>query len=337
MQIKWAEDAGKAGDPTVRYVLRWERLPHNRDCPRLLRRHLRQWGNLFNIEFVTIGNPGNAADTEDGNDNQTGVQNFGSVPDQYRIGKFEISEDMIGKENAQSASDGSPLNITHNGFGANKPAGSVSWFEAAKFINWLNTSSGSTEACKFDGAGTFQLWQSGDEGYNPNNLFRNSLAIYFLASVDEWYKAAYYDPTLGVYYDYPTGSNSVPDGIDFAGDTTFDVVFREVSGRNNPAPNDITDVGVLSPYGTAGQGGNVYEREETDFDLVNDSSSSRHGIRGSSWRNRSLDLLSSYRFGSSPTDEFGINGFRVASIPEPTTSALALAALCLAMSRRRSF
>ena len=42
------------------------------------------------------------------------------------------------------------------------------------------------------------------------NLFRNRQAKYFLPSANEWYKAAYYDPVVGVYWDYPTGSNSPP-------------------------------------------------------------------------------------------------------------------------------
>ena len=50
--------------------------------------------NTFDIEFVTIGNPGNAADTT-GNPNPAG-----SVPYTYRMGKFEISEQMIDKANA---------------------------------------------------------------------------------------------------------------------------------------------------------------------------------------------------------------------------------------------
>ena len=198
----------------------------------------------FDIEFVTIGNPGNAADT-------TGDPNSaGSVPYTYRIGKFEVSENMIDKANALGS-----LGITHDGHGANKPATRISWFEAIKFVNWLNTSTNNTPAYKFDGGGNFQLWDPNDAGYNQNNLYRNSLAKYVLPSVHEWYKAAFYDPNAGVYYDYPTGSDSVPDGIDFVGDTTFDAVFED--GGFNPQPNDITDVGVLSPYGTAGQGGNV--------------------------------------------------------------------------------
>jgi len=284
--------------------------------------------NAFDIDFVTIGNPNNPDDT-------TGAPNpAGQVDTTYRIGQFEISEDMIDRANAQSLDDGDPLGITHNNRGANKPATSISWIEAATFVNWLNTDSGSTPAYKFDSGGNFELWQSGDAGFNPSNLYRNSQARYFLPSVDEWYKAAYYDPTGGVYFDYPTGSDSVPDGIDFAGDTTFDAVFFD--GGFNPAPNDITDVGVLSPYGTAGQGGNVFEWEETDFDLVNDSSSSLRGVRGGSWFiGTSFDLLSSVRDGVNPTST-GLIGFRVASIPEPSSLLLgALASLGLLMRRRR--
>ena len=167
--------------------------------------------NTFNIDFVTIGNPGNAADTT-GNPNPAG-----SVPYAYRMGKFEISEQMIDKANTLGG-----LGITKDTRGADKPATSVSWNEAARFVNWLNTSTGSPPAYKFalqPGEGGYsananiQLWTPSDAGYNPNNLYRNSLARYFLPSVDEWYKAAYYDPTSGVYYDYPTGSNTAPTAV----------------------------------------------------------------------------------------------------------------------------
>lgn len=259
--------------------------------------------NTFDIDFVTIGNPGNADDTT-GNPDPAGEVDY-----TYRIGQFEISEDMVNKANAEGG-----LGLTHDNRGANKPASSISWFEAAQFVNWLNIDSGSTEAYKFNGS-SFELWVPADAGYNSDNLYRNSNAKYFLPSMDEWYKAAYFDPNSGVYFDYPTGSNSVPDGIDFAGDTTFDAVFFD--GGSKPAPNDITDVGVLSPYGTAGQGGNVNEWEETDFDLVNDSSSSARGGRGGDWAS-SGGLLSSVRGDVVPTVEDRAIGFRVASVSDPS-------------------
>ena len=110
--------------------------------------------NTFDIEFVTIGNPGNAADT-------TGSPNpAGSVPYTYRMGKFEISEQMIDKANALGG-----LGITKDTRGADKPATSVSWNEAARFVNWLNTSTGSTPAYKF-------AIQPGEVGYSANANIR---------------------------------------------------------------------------------------------------------------------------------------------------------------------
>ena len=48
-------------------------------------------GNAFTMEFVEIGNPGNAGDT-------TGwPTSSGSVAYTYQMGKHEVSEDMINK------------------------------------------------------------------------------------------------------------------------------------------------------------------------------------------------------------------------------------------------
>ena len=61
--------------------------------------------NTFDIEFVTIGDPGN---TEDTTGNPAPPHLTGSVANTYRIGKFEISEDMIDKANAEGG-----LGLTH--------------------------------------------------------------------------------------------------------------------------------------------------------------------------------------------------------------------------------
>lgn len=269
--------------------------------------------NTFEIEFVSIGNPNNPDDV-------TGAPNpVGKVEYSFRMGKYEISESMIAKANAAGG-----LSITTSARGPDKPATQVSWFEAATFVNWLNSSKGHTPAYKFN-SGTFELWQPGDSGYNPDNPFRNAQAFYFLPSVDEWYKSAYYDAAVGVYYDYPTGSDAEPDGIDFIGDPNFDAIF--VNTNLDMPPHDITDVGVLSPYGTAGQGGNVWEWEETAFDLVNDSTSEFRGNRGGSWVNNSLGLLSGVRRQENPFNSPNAIGFRVASVPEPSTIVFTVLAL----------
>jgi hypothetical protein len=101
------------------------------------------------------------------------------------MGKFEISEEIIDRANAQSALEGVPLDITHRGWGPNLPAVNISWYEAARFANWLNTTSGVPVAYKFDDSGEFQLWQPGEPGYNSSNPYRNTRARYVLPSADE--------------------------------------------------------------------------------------------------------------------------------------------------------
>ena len=281
--------------------------------------------NRFDIEFVTIGDPGNPADTT-GNPNPAG-----SVSYAYRIGKYEISEQMI--DNANSLGG---LGITKDARGPDKPATSISWFEAAKFVNWLNTSTGNTPAYKlnFDVGVNFQLWEPSDPGYDPSNFYRNSLARYFLPSVDEWYKAAYFDPVAGEYYDYPTGSDNAPTHVAsgvFAGTAIYGLQI---------GPADITVAGGLSPYGTMAQGGNAMEWEETEIDRVNDNlGDTRRGLRGGYFFNPLAEGLSADSRGfSSPfleSDRGGSPGFRIASIiPEPSTALLGcLATIALRLPR----
>jgi formylglycine-generating enzyme len=283
--------------------------------------------NTFEIKFVRIGQPGNPADT-------TGAPNpAGSVPYEYRIGKYEIPEDAVRKANAQSALDGEPLGLTLDARGPNKPATSMSWFEAAKFVNWLNTSKGSVPAYKFDDAGNFQLWEPGDVGYNPANLFRNARARYFLPSADEWYKAAFYDPVAGHYWDYPTGSNDPPISVPF-GTAPGTAVYAQSFAQG---PADVMLSGGPSPYGTVAQAGNVAEWEETEADLVNDDPQAVRGYRDFYWAGGAFDLSSSVRnFVFLPTASVATIGFRVVSIvPEPDAILLALLGINIATLRLR--
>lgn len=285
--------------------------------------------NQFDISFVSIGDPNNPDDT-------TGEPNpAGKVEYAYRMGKFEISRDMITKANNEG---GLGITMDSMGFVAggardDMPATGVSWFEAATFVNWLNTSQGHQAAYNFDGGGNFQLWTSAEAWQTGGeNLFRHKDAFYFLPSMDEWYKAAYFDASSSTYFNYPTGSDTAPAAV--ASGTAADTAVYSQNSSQGPA--DITLAGGLSPYGTMGQGGNVWEWEETEFDLLNDSSSSARGVRGGFWDFNSNLLLSSSRNIGIPSLENGSVGFRVASIPEPSTVLLGtLASVGLLMRRRR--
>ena len=139
--------------------------------------------NTFTIDFVSVGNTNNAADA-------TG---YGAVPYEYRVGTYEITQDAITKATASGLA-----NVTAGAWSGNQPAANISWYEAAAFVNWLNTSTGKTAAydLAWDGsAWSMNLWSSGQAWQlGGENLYRNKDAYYFLPSENEWYKAAYYNP-----------------------------------------------------------------------------------------------------------------------------------------------
>ncbi|MDC0936620.1 SUMF1/EgtB/PvdO family nonheme iron enzyme, partial [Pirellulales bacterium] len=277
--------------------------------------------NQFQIEFVPIGDPGNLADT-------TGDPNpAGAVDYIYRMGKYEISEQMIDKANAAGGMD-----LPHANLGPNQPATEINWFDAARFVNWLNEDQGAHPAYKFDDQGEFQLWEPGDQGYDPDNLFRNRLARYFLPSADEWYKAAFYDPALDEWFDYPNGMNSPPNPV-ASGTAPNTAVWDQPLAQGFA---DITLAGGSSPFGTFAQAGNVYEWEETEGDLLNDQPQGVRGFRGGNGSAGTLALSSSSRLAIRlPNSPGAVRGFRVASIPEPHTLWLSLFGASALMLRRR--
>jgi hypothetical protein len=288
--------------------------------------------NQFTIEFVTIGNPGNVADLT-GNPFPAGGVDY-----VYEIGKFEVSRDMISKANNEGGLGITLSDMTFlGGNGPDKPAVAPglmpAWEDAARFVNWLNTSSGYQAAYKFDAGNNFQLWTPSDAGYDPSNRYRNSLARYVLPSSDEWYKAAYHDAsagTAGTYFNYATGSDTAPTAV-ASGTTPGTAVYNQVLSQG---PAEIANAGGLSPYGTMAQGGNVQEWVETAFDLQNDSPDGGY-LRGGGWGAPASDMSSSSLYGVN----FGQStGFRVAitNVPEPGTASLVLLGLgALALRRRR--
>jgi formylglycine-generating enzyme len=295
-------------------------------------------GNIFTIDFVNIGNPGNANDS-----GTTGSYSspYGGVAYEFRMGTYEISEDMITKANAA----GGLLITKDTRTSVNQAATGVSWNEAARFVNWLNVSSGYAAAYKFavnpgDGGYTsntvanadIALWLSGDAGYDASNPYRNSNARYVLPSEHEWYKAAYYSGSGTTYFDYATGSDTIPTAV-ASGTGAGTAVFN---GGAVVAPANITQAGGLSAYGTMGQNGNVWEWQESAMDGSNTTSSENRAARGGYWLGAEETLRSSLRTSNIPSSsDIGVVGFRVASVPEPSCAVLMISAGLLALARRR--
>ena len=273
-------------------------------------------GNEFTIDFVNIGNAGNAADTT----------TYGAVPYEYRMGKYEISQNAITKATASGMTG-----VTAGPWTGDQPAANITWYEAAAFVNWLNTSTGKTAAYNLtfsNSSWSMALWSS-EQAWTAGgtNLYRNKDTSYFLPSENEWYQAAYYNPAGSNYFLYPTASSSDPTAV-ASGTNAGTAVYNGL--RANPA--DVPLSGGLSPYGTMGQGGNVWEWNESAFAGTNSSSSVFRAVRGGKWLNTELALRSSARSSVDPSVENTSTGFRVASvdvapIPEPGTwAAMAICA-----------
>jgi sulfatase modifying factor 1 len=261
--------------------------------------------NQFTIDFVPIS----------GSTNPT--SGYGVVNNDYRMGTYEVSNDQWNKFKASAGGTvtGSPSTAYDQNpqfAGTNVPTNNVSWYEAAQFVNYLNMSKGYQAAYKFTGAQgtgnyTFTPWDVIDTGYNSANPYRNSNAIYFLPTEDEWVKAAYWNGTsLQTYATigdvYPTQGNGTNGGWN------YDYYTMK-------QPWAVT-IGSQELNGTYNMMGNVWEWNET---LVSGSS---FGNRGGSYSNNDNYLASSARYYNSPSDEYDNIGFRVASVPEPATLML---------------
>jgi sulfatase modifying factor 1 len=297
-------------------------------------------GNSFEMEFVPIGSPGNAPDT-------TGTPNpAGSVAYVYGIGKFEVSRRMVETYNAVFGT-ANTLQISladltpYGGNGPDKPA-TLSWNSAARFVNWLNTSTGGYAAYKYNTGGVnanIATWSASDVlDYDPSNPYRSRRATFALPSANEWYKAAYYDPGSGAYFNHGTGSDTRPTSV-ASGTAPGTAVW------NRSGPANVDQAGGLSAYGVMGLSANAWDWEESSFDLTNSSSGLQRGIRGGSWLHGPNELSSSWRNPLSPITAGDANvGFRVVQlidprpVPEPSQVviyAVGAAMVAYAMKRRR--
>lgn len=297
--------------------------------------------SAVNIETVVVGNAGNIGEVQS-------QGTFGAVGYNYRIGTYEVTNAQYAEFlNAKATSDPLALyntsmasgvgGITRSGASGsytystiagrqNMPVVYVSWYDAIRFANWLHNGqgSGNTET------GAYTLLGGTTTPSNGASITRNAGAAWALASENEWYKAAYHknDGVTGNYFDYPTASDTAP-------------VSHGPPGGSNSANygfgqlGDFTVGGAYalsdSPYDTFDQGGNAWEWNES------------RSIRGGSYFLNSSSLAASNLLNESnfifATSENLSIGFRVVSVPEPSTfvlAALGIVGLLVFQIRRRA-
>jgi formylglycine-generating enzyme required for sulfatase activity len=287
---------------------------------------------------------------------------------EYQIGKYEVTNaqyaeflnavadtDSNGLYNTsmdtdarggitRTGSSGSFLYSVKTGY-ENMPVVFVSHLDAQRFANWIHNG----QPTGAQGPGTTETG-----AYTVGNLaIHSSNAAVWLPTVDEWYKAAYYDPSASGpvaddYWLYPTRSDTQPTSatppstITGAANYLYnDSIANGINGgfavtqstSYNSSTNYLSNVGAYSNsasyYGTFDQGGNVWEWNEA----VNGSN---RGRLGGAWGNAEIHLRATNFIVDNPLDEDTDMGFRLAtSVPEPSRAMLLLAGVCAMLLRRR--
>jgi formylglycine-generating enzyme required for sulfatase activity len=268
------------------------------------------------FDWVTVGDPGNACDP------QGAGRCFGSVGYAYRISRHEVTNaqyaaflnakaaaDPLGLYNPAMATGGIARSGTSGSYtysvvpgGGSRPVANVSFFDALRFANWLHNGQGAGDT----ETGAYTLLGGTPTPSNPM-VQRNAGATVFLPTDAEWYKAAYHDTSLAVFYDYPAGTDAVI-----------------VCSAPTPAPNTancggaaggLTPVGSYpnsrSPSGTLDQGGNVSEWVDADAGILEN-----RFIRGGSAGFTADRLRGAIQEYDDPWFESSALGFRVATVAE---------------------
>ncbi|MDX2079387.1 MAG: SUMF1/EgtB/PvdO family nonheme iron enzyme [Terrimicrobiaceae bacterium] len=308
------------------------------------------------IPTVTVGDAGNANDS-------TG---FGGVSYVYSIAVKEVNlfqytaflnavakTDTYFLYNTDMGADlnvagiqrtGSSGSYSYSVIGSgSRPVTYVSWFDAARFANWMangQPTGAQGNATTENGAYTLNGALDG-VGFTKNAINPNTgtSTTWWIPSENEWYKAAFYDPTkggLGGYWVYPTLSDDAPGNVVGSAPNNANInngVYSITQDSNySPSENYLTDGGAFSSsgsyYGTFDQGGNVFEFNDA---VIGDY----RGRRGGYWGADASYLSSSARGFDDAFAEYSYLGFRVASIPEPSTAGLMLVAGAAWLLRRR--
>ena len=277
------------------------------------------------MDFVPVEDPGNEPDTE--------YRTLGAVADTYYIGKYEVTnsqytaflnsvadvEDTYGLYSSlMKTTDAGGIDrfgiagdytyVTKSGRG-NWPVNYVSWYDALRFINWMNNGQpmGMQDAATTEN-GAYDM----SSGANPA---RAADALFWLPSESEWYKAAYYKGggTDAGYWNFATQSDNPPAS---EGPPGTDMINGSAN-YGEEAESQLTPVGWYdakpsdSAYGTYDQNGNLWEWNEGVI------YNTARNIRGGSFRtDQPWRLASAARIYEFPHQASDYIGFRIGSTDE---------------------
>lgn len=338
------------------------------------------------FDWATVGNPGNAADTlvmtkGPSADNTSG---YGAVGYTFRISKHDVTNsqyvEFLNKvdpsgsnslkvynanmSNAGGLGAASTGGIDFNSGAAsgskytvksgqgNYPAVWLNWVSSARFVNWLanGQGSGGTESGVYD-MSLIPLSSSGFTTPPP----RAAESTFFIPSENEYYKAAYYDPTrnggAGGYWQYGTRSDTAPGSVappgsgnsanigsgSGGGGGTADTLAKTGAAFNSGV-DYLTNVGAYaastSYYGLYDLDGLIYNWTDTSKQVF---SNQLPVYRGGAWRYGDGYAGAAYRntvtganVQNAQFQYWGLRVGTVAAVPEP--GALTLAGVGIAVA-----
>lgn len=308
------------------------------------------FGSPVTIEWVTVGDPGNSGDPL----TFTGPVPYGAVGYEYRIGKFEVTNEQYavflnavaqsdpnGLYNTnmglvivggitRSGSDGSYVYTVKPNMGE-KPVNLVTWYSAARMANWMTNGqpTGPQSACTTE-SGVYTLTGPSTisaitrDATNPNQVF--------IPTENEWYKAAYHQPAnqggdADGFWLYATRSNSVPTianatstgGVANPGQSVANYYSGADWNGQNGNVTSVGSAGSVTFYGAFDMNGNVFEWSETPSGSFGNRVYRGGGFDGVPFP-QALELQSPSRSAWNPTFELANLGYRLASpapLPEP--------------------
>ncbi|MCC7389124.1 MAG: SUMF1/EgtB/PvdO family nonheme iron enzyme [Phycisphaerales bacterium] len=314
-------------------------------------------GQVSSIVWHGVGDPGNAPWQDDDYPNLK-FNGRGAVDHRYRMSETELtvsqwvefvqaygpyaddpSDPRLTSDYVMGSYDGDePVYWAKPGY-ENLPA-SMSWRYAARFCNWMHNGQ-VNEAWAFEsGAYDTSTFTSNDGPPFLNDQdTRSPGARYWIPSMDEWMKAAYYDPNRfgegeGGWWEQPARRNEwlISGRPEDGGETNAGT--KEVWGFGSH-----TDAGqypdIRSPWGLLDMSGGLREYTE---EWTGDDHHNRHtkgsSFYDSSWQHGNMDWVGSELWRAYP-DGYGTDGLRVAaSVPGPSGLVLGIAVGILAMPSR---
>jgi sulfatase modifying factor 1 len=298
---------------------------------------------LVNIETVFVGDAGNSG--------------IGAVDYDFRMGRYEVimsqyatflntvaavtSQEYLINLWSPNMNLGTIAGVARSGSGTlvdpfiyttvgsgQRPIHNVDWSDAARFANWMHNGAGVGSDTE-NGAYTLNGSTNGIAGFGG----KNEGALWWIPNDVEWIKSAYYKGgTNAAYWTYPTQSDTQPTAEANPPGGPNSANYNNVRTASSSPLNEVgAYTESASAYGTFDQGGNVWEWVTGEGFIP--------GARGGSFDWGVNGLLSSERGSVLPTYEAGNVGFRVATVPEPSTYALLLlsgAASLWALRRRKN-